>query len=530
MKKLFGYIRVSTVRQGERGVSLQEQRDSIERYAKHNGIELCRWFDERVTAAKRGRPMFNEMLKLLRNGRADGIIIHKIDRGARNLKDWSDLGELIDEGVEVHFANESLDLHSRGGRLSADIQAVVAADFIRNLRQETRKGFYGRIKQGFYPLPAPIGYLDRGGGQVKEPDPARAPLVRSAFELYATGTYSLETLAEELHLRGLRNRHGGRVSVNGMSKILNNPFYIAIIRLTTTGETFSGEHQPLIRKSLFDRVHGILTGKLNARSQRHEFLYRRLFKCRDCGLSLIGETRKSLVYYRCHTKSCPTTCIREETISDVVTRAMCRLTLNDAERTYAAARIEAMTADWQAEQASQAKAMELQRAQLNERLSHLTDAFIERLIDRELFEERKDALLLQRKDLDEKMAIFKEEERSFAERLRYILGLCGAAHFLHKTGLPEEKRSLIEIVTSDRVGSGKNVGITLAEPFLTVANRSENSHSSPYRGTPRTLDKMIGDLIVWVKANPATTFDAARDLLKNNTPEEKLTKAFKHAA
>ena len=58
----------------------------------------------------------------------------------------------------------SLDLNTRGGRLSADIQAVVAADFIRNLREETKKGFYGRLKQGLYPICAPIGYLDRGGG------------------------------------------------------------------------------------------------------------------------------------------------------------------------------------------------------------------------------------------------------------------------------------------------------------------------------------------------------------------------------
>jgi len=70
------------------------------------------------------------MLNLLRRGKAQGVIIHKIDRGARNLKGWADLGELIDTGMEVHFANESLDLNTRGGRLSADIQAVVAADYI----------------------------------------------------------------------------------------------------------------------------------------------------------------------------------------------------------------------------------------------------------------------------------------------------------------------------------------------------------------------------------------------------------------
>src|SRR5262250_985510 len=183
MKQFYGYVRVSTAKQGEKGVSLQEQRDAIERYAQRNGLQISEWFEERETAAKRGRPIFNKMLKLLKSGKSDGVIIHKIDRSARNLKDWADLGELIDGGIEVHFANESLDLHSRGGRLSADIQAVVAADYIRNLREETIKGFYGRLKQGLYPLPAPVGYLDQGRGRPKVIDPLNGPLVRLAFEL-----------------------------------------------------------------------------------------------------------------------------------------------------------------------------------------------------------------------------------------------------------------------------------------------------------------------------------------------------------
>ena len=121
MKTYLGYIRVSTAKQGERGVSLQEQRDAILRYAERHQLEISRWFEERETAAKRGRPVFNEMMKLLRTGKADGVMIHKIDRSARNMKDWAELGELMDDGVEVHFVNESLDLASRGGRLSADI-------------------------------------------------------------------------------------------------------------------------------------------------------------------------------------------------------------------------------------------------------------------------------------------------------------------------------------------------------------------------------------------------------------------------
>src|SRR3990172_243228 len=128
MKIVFAYIRVSTAKQGEQGVSLQEQHDAIVRYARHHDLQISQWFEERETAAKRGRPIFNQMLKLLRKGEVSGVVIHKIDRSARNLKDWADLGELLDQGIDVHFANESLDRPSRGGRLSADIRAVVAAD------------------------------------------------------------------------------------------------------------------------------------------------------------------------------------------------------------------------------------------------------------------------------------------------------------------------------------------------------------------------------------------------------------------
>src|ERR1700685_4627630 len=190
-KCYFGYIRVSTAKQGERGVSLQEQQSAIGQYAQRYGLNIAQWFEGRESAAKRGRPVFTQLMRALRKGTARGVIIHKIDRGARNLKDWADLGELIDRGVEVKFVHESLDMHSRGGRLAADIQAVVAADYVRNLRDEVLKGFYGRLKQGVYPLPAPTGYLDRGAGRPKDIDPIMGPLVRYAFERYSANNIGL---------------------------------------------------------------------------------------------------------------------------------------------------------------------------------------------------------------------------------------------------------------------------------------------------------------------------------------------------
>lgn len=147
----YAYIRVSTHKQGEPDVSLQEQRDAITRYAGRHGITIAAWFEEELTAARYGRPAFSHMMEFLRMKRGSGVLMHKIDRAARNLRDWADIEELIDTGVNVQFVNESLDLSTRGGRLTADIHAVVAAEYISNLQEEARKGLKAYWSRNCFP-------------------------------------------------------------------------------------------------------------------------------------------------------------------------------------------------------------------------------------------------------------------------------------------------------------------------------------------------------------------------------------------
>lgn len=304
MKTYFAYIRVSTTKQGKEGSSLKEQRAAIDAFARHQGLVISEWYEEQQTAAKKGRSEFLRMMSRLEKGAAAGIILHKIDRGARNLWDWARIQALLDAGAEVHFAHDNLDMKSRGGRLAADIQAVVAADYVRNLREEIKKGLRGRLKEGLYPRGAPPGYLNNGKGKPKSIDPVKGPLVRLAFELYASRQYSFHELRAELHRQGLRTRSGGPLNLCSITAMLRNPFYAGIIRLKTTGEHFAGVHKPLIAISLFQEVQAVLDGKLSKRAIKHEFLYRRLFRCGVCNTALIGERQKGIVYYRCHTSTC----------------------------------------------------------------------------------------------------------------------------------------------------------------------------------------------------------------------------------
>jgi len=139
---------------------------------------------------------------------------------------------------------------------------------------------------------APIGYLNardlsegRNIGIVKF-DSERAPYMKSAFELYASGEYSLERLAEELTRRGLRTRPGrfpsGPVSTSKLVVLLRDPYYIGYV--TYKGELIRGRHEPLITNALFDRVQSVLDSRTasGARQYRHHHYLKGSMWCGQC--------------------------------------------------------------------------------------------------------------------------------------------------------------------------------------------------------------------------------------------------------
>lgn len=486
MSHVYAYIRVSTQKQGETGSSLAEQRLAIDAYAKRNNLTVVEWFEEQETAAKRGRAIFTKMLALLLKGRAHGVIIHKIDRGARNLRDWADLGGLIDRGIQVYFAHESLDMQSRGGRLAADIQAVVAADYIRNLRDEVKKGFYGRLRQGLYPLPAPIGYRDQGRGLPKLPDPVMGPLVQHAFALYETGRYNLRTLGVAMYQRGLRNRGGGRVTRAGLSTMLNNSFYVGLISLRRTGECFPGAHDPLIRKSQFDRVQEILRGRTKNSGLKYEFRYRKTLQCAWCRYSLVAEKQKGITYYRCHTASCPRTCVREDSIDEQVSGALCRITMTARDLAELTAEFTYLEHDHGVDRENLQKALELRIANIRERLDRLAEAYEMRSLDQEVVQRRNRALLGEKIAIEESLRLVKQGHDPFGERRAKFLELIAWLGTCADEANHEERRDALKQATSNFQVDQKSLVLAWQKPFAALSARPKLQYSAPSRTRPRT--------------------------------------------
>lgn len=485
MKNVYAYIRVSTTKQGE-GVSLEVQKEAIERYATSNNLSIVQWFEEKETAAKQGRPMFSSLMKLLGKRQASGVIMHKIDRSARNLKDWADLGTLIDQGVEVYFVHESLDLQSRGGRLSADIQAIIAADYIRNLRQETIKGMYGRLKQGFYPLRAPIGYLNNGKAKFKTHDPVKAPLVRKMFELYATRKYSLKSLCAEMKVLGLRNSNGRLLTLNGISTILNNDFYVGIMSIK--GQKFNGGHEPLISPELFRRVQLILRNNTNQKKIVHDFKFRKMLTCNSCGNMLSGEVQKEMVYYRCHTKSCVTKSVRESYVDSCLERLMSLLTIHPIELKAVEDELSYMRSNEVKIVQEMLTSLKLQKTQIKDKLEKITDLYIDGQLDADAYASRKEKLLWQLKTQEDAEKNLESQNVSILERVRKIFEQLSDLKNSYKIGIWEEQRELVETLTSNLKFSGKEPMFTIRSPFSKVLNSVIFQLGDPNQGTLREIE------------------------------------------
>lgn len=293
--KAVAYLRVSTDKQDAKGLSLPAQADLIRDYAREQGIEIVEVYREARSARKDGRPQFARMLRALRDGQANALLIEKEDRLARNYADRAEyLGLVTDCGIEIHGVRDRKVLTNKtppNDWFVHDIDAALANYHGRNLSLEVKKGMRQRPLQGrFANGRTPLGYLlDRKGGDLVIAED-ESPLVVTIFMLYAEGCWSLQDIADYLNARGHRTRRGRRFGKVGVQQILGNRTYTGRY-VRSKNEWFAAVHPAIIEAPLWERVREVerrrstLGGGYAPRHPRskEERPYTGLLSCAACG-------------------------------------------------------------------------------------------------------------------------------------------------------------------------------------------------------------------------------------------------------
>jgi site-specific DNA recombinase len=329
------YLRVSTREQAEKGegtegFSIPAQREACTRHVRDAGWDLVDEYADRGESARSAdRPALQALLARIAEDRdVDAVVVHKIDRLARNMEDHVAIRALLRRrGVALVSVTENVE-ETASGRLVEGIHALMAEFYSANLASEIKKGMTQKAKMGGFPHGAPLGYVNLrqaiAGHQVARivPDPERAPLVTMAFEHYATGEWTLQRLAGELAHRGLTNR-GSRakppapITWQGLAKILANPAYVGIVEWN--GVRHPGSHEPLTSPEAFRRVQELLEARAarGTRERKHPHYLKGLLHCGVCGRRLsIQHSKGAYTYFFClGRKNDPTGTCRERYVA-----------------------------------------------------------------------------------------------------------------------------------------------------------------------------------------------------------------------
>jgi site-specific DNA recombinase len=337
------YARVSSKEQEREGYSIPAQLELLRDYARVRGFDVSsdHEFSEAETAKTAGRECFGQMLGLMKSRTGPKILlVEKTDRLYRNWKDYVAVDDVMQEhNIQIHLVKEgeilSKDSQSHV-KFIHGIKALMAKNYIDNLSEETRKGMLQKAKEGGWPTAPPYGYRMEEGRLV--PDEDQAVFVRTAFQRYATGAYSIRALSKTLKAEGLRFLPSlPTVPKSNLERMLKRRVYIGDVEFK--GEIYPGKHPPLVSMDTWIMAQKALKKDNKPMKQsKHVFRYRGVFTCGECGGLLTGYSKKGgrYVYYRCtnvaNGGNCTQKQVNENLLDQVVTGTIERLVIPQAIR------------------------------------------------------------------------------------------------------------------------------------------------------------------------------------------------------
>src|SRR3989344_8304848 len=197
------YCRKSTESEDRQAFSLKDQHDVNLKVAERYGVKVKKSLQESMSAKKRGRPFFNEMVAGVESGKYEVIICWALNRLARNSVDGAMLIELMDnKKLHAILTPGKVYYNSGDDKLLLQIEFGLAKKYSDDLSPTIKRGMHSKAQRGWWPSLPKLGYLNMVTNyeEVKQiADPERFPLLRKAVDCYLTGNYSVEDIVTFLN-------------------------------------------------------------------------------------------------------------------------------------------------------------------------------------------------------------------------------------------------------------------------------------------------------------------------------------------
>ena len=295
--------------------SLDAQREAGEAFIASQRFKNWECLPERYddggfSGGNTNRPALAKLKEDIAEGKIDAVVVYKIDRLSRSLMDFAELLTLFEKyGVAFVSVTQDINTSSSSGRMMLNILMTFAQYEREVITERIKDKISAAKKRGMHcGGPPPLGYKSAPESKKLEVIPEEAELVKRIFSSYLQKG-SARDVAEELDLAGFKTKmtvskkgitHGGKqLTPAYIYQVLQNPIYIGLVKHYK--ETYPGEHQAIIEKSIWDAAQKLLSENLvhDGKMQKRLIPLRGLIRCGCCnGAMTESYTKKSSKQYR----------------------------------------------------------------------------------------------------------------------------------------------------------------------------------------------------------------------------------------
>lgn len=318
------YVRVSTEEQTQ-NLSLSTQEKHCREFCARNAWDVDEVFIEAGESAKTAnRTQLNRMIEHCRKnkGAVAVVVVYSVNRFARNSFDHQTVRAILSKyGVILRSVTEPIDDTSTG-KLTENMLAAIA-QFDNDVRSErTVAGMTAAAEQGRWTHKPPIGYRFEGHRSTSRLviDEERAPFIKRAFDLFATGIHTTTEVLAIVTREGLRTVRGRAVAAQTFHALLRHQVYAGWIVNHRRGTRHRGAFPAIVDQDTFDRVQQLFVSpKTGHVRKRHnpEFPLKATVVCGFCNSPLTaskskGRNESRYPYYRCWRAGCEKVKVRGE--------------------------------------------------------------------------------------------------------------------------------------------------------------------------------------------------------------------------
>ena len=483
-KKAVIWTRVSS-REQEEGYSLDAQKDRSTTYCRAKGLEILAVFEIVESSTRGTREQFYEMINFVKRQKSCiALVCDKVDRLQRSFREVPVLEELRkSRKIELHFVTEGQMLNAKSNSsqiMSYQCFVMMAESYTNNISDNVCRSLEEMRKKGKWAHHAPVGYKnvrDANGNSDIVLDEDNHFIITRLFKEFSIGTYNLEQITRKAADLGLKMKTSKKLHKQTVRGILSNRFYVG--EMYSGGQYYPHCYPRLTDNYTFDRCQEILEGKANHKVQKHEYVFKGLVRCKNCGgvvstdINVHSAKKKGgekIVYKYLFCPQCGGYRTREENGVEKVREAL--KTLKNMPKSVVEKLVacldEEIYKDHKMEIEAK-KALDRQIAGFAEKESRLIDLFTGGSITQDLYTKKLTEYRQDKKKLEERLTDYSHLTKQGLITLKYLAGLLLMSDQIWNFLNNDKKQQVLKLLCSEILLDGKNVDISIRKPILALA-------------------------------------------------------------